>query len=109
LVVNIFLLVIQFLCASLACVYSECLNGILGLKMVSNLVFCNLYLYYVYRNTGCMYGSSSSSDKMHHSESRDELAPDCAEKIHALYSKHVILSHIIQKRANVKVNLILKL
>jgi hypothetical protein len=46
---------------------------------------------------------------MHHSESRDELAPDCAEKIHALYSKHVILSHIIQKRANVKVNLILKL
>ncbi|XP_034604381.1 polycomb group protein EMF2B isoform X2 [Setaria viridis] len=54
------------------------------------------------RNTGCIYGSSSSSDKMHHSQSRDELPPDCAEKIHALYCKHVILSDIIQKRANVK-------
>ncbi|PUZ46174.1 hypothetical protein GQ55_7G029200 [Panicum hallii var. hallii] len=53
-------------------------------------------------NTGCIYGSSSSSDQIYHSQPRDDLSPDSAEKSRALYCKHVILCDILQKRANKK-------
>jgi len=53
-------------------------------------------------NTGCIYGSSSSSDQICHSQPRDDLSPDSAETSRDLYSKHVILCEILQKRANKK-------
>ncbi|KAG2570591.1 hypothetical protein PVAP13_7KG020700 [Panicum virgatum] len=53
-------------------------------------------------NTGCIYGSSSSSDKICHSQPRDDLSPDSAEKSRTLYCKHILLCDILQKRANTK-------
>ncbi|CAL5018361.1 unnamed protein product [Urochloa decumbens] len=53
-------------------------------------------------NTGCINGSSLSSDQICCPQSRDELTPDCAENICDLYCKHIILSDIIRERANRK-------
>ncbi|CAN6227314.1 unnamed protein product [Urochloa humidicola] len=53
-------------------------------------------------NTGCINGSSSSSDQICRSQSRDDLTPVSAEKIRALYCKHIELADVIQERANRK-------
>lgn len=108
LMVHRFLLVIQFFCTSLA--NAECLGGILVFKMTWNLVvLCNLYLYYLYRNVGCICGPISSPDHICSSQSRDESNPNSAEKDHSLYYKHGLLCGVIQKRANMKVKFILNL
>ncbi|XP_062183843.1 polycomb group protein EMF2B-like isoform X2 [Phragmites australis] len=51
-------------------------------------------------NTGCIYGSSSSSDQICHQQSSDELSLDSAEESLALYCQPVILYGSIQQRAN---------
>ncbi|CAD6261377.1 unnamed protein product [Miscanthus lutarioriparius] len=54
------------------------------------------------RNTGCIYGSSSSLDQIYRLLSKDGLSSDFAENSRVLFGNHTLLCELFKKRAEKK-------